>query len=77
MKITRRDERLDKLLNRVVKIEFKDGSFVQGFFTWNEKPTSPLYLKSQCYFLVTDKATYWLIRKSHVKRVTAVQGETR
>ena len=70
--MNRRSEKLDKYLNKLVKITFTDGDSRIGVLGWNER-LEPLMLIPQQYFLRDSVGVYLSFRKSHVKSIKEVR----
>ena len=66
--MNRRSEKLDRYLNKQVKIIFNNGDSRIGILGWNEY-FEPLMIIPQQYYLKYSDGTYFSFRKSHVKSI--------
>lgn len=70
--MNRRSDKLDKYLNKRVKITFTDGDSRIGVLGWNEH-LEPLMIIPQQYYLRNSDGIHFSFRKSHVKSIKEVR----
>ena len=66
MRRSRRDEKLDSLLGKIVRLTFTDGDEKIGVLEW-DMPS--LGIPSRSYSLYVFGSDYLFFRKSHVKKI--------
>ena len=68
-----RCKELDAVIDKNVRIIFKNDSWIEGVLFWNTTSKAPLYLEPDSYYLVENNSKYWRIFKTNVKKIVEIE----
>lgn len=71
--MTHRDPKLDKLIDKRVKVTFNSGKNEEGILGWSDDFMLTL-IPPMRYFILLNDGNYCVFRKSLVKKVEVLKG---